>query len=168
MPRDYYTGSHRYYLDKIAEDYRNGWISFGCIPAPGWRDGNGYGRVQVRTEGGMYRSHNYTLRKAVGPHPPGRTHAAHACRGKGCVNPAHLSWKSAKGNADDRSRDGTQPAGEANGRAKLSDDDVLEIHRLYATGGWSHRKLGERYGLSHRRIGRILSGEAWAHLHPDA
>ena len=152
----------RDYLDRIAEDYRNGWIAVGCIPAPGFRDKYGYGRVKV--DGSPTPASNYALRQAVGPPPPDKPEAAHTCPSKGCCNPAHLSWKSAKGNAADRKRDGTENTGERHGSAKLTADDVLEIRRLHATGGYTYRKLADMYGVAFTTIGEIVRREIWTHI----
>jgi hypothetical protein len=152
------------YLDAIAAAHVGGWITFGCIPAPGSRDKDGYGRVKV--EGKGCSAHNYTLRQTAGPPPPDKPEAAHACRGKGCANPAHLSWKDRQGNADDMRRDGTRSriVGEFNGSAKLTADDVREMIRLYAGGGWTYARLGERYGVHVNTVGHILRGERWSHI----
>lgn len=52
-------------------------------------------------------------------------------------------------------------AGERNGRAKLSQDQIGEIRRLYAAGGHSWRSLGRTFGVSHRQIGYIVKGDRW-------
>ena len=166
MPRDYYTGSNRAKLDAIVETHLDGWVTVGCVPPP-WngRDRDGYAeRIPVGKD--RYRPHNYALRLTAGDPPPDRPEAAHTCRMKACVNPAHLSWKSVKGNAQDRLRDGTQNRGENHGGAKLTADDVREMHRLRAEG-WIQKDLGERFGIGQPQAGRILRGEKWAHLHPD-
>ena len=165
MPRDYYTGTRRYYLDNIAADYRDGWITFGCIPAPGCRDKDGYGKVELWQDGNRqhHKAHAYTLRQAVGDPPPDKPEAAHTCRSRGCVNPAHLSFKSRAENDADKLRDGTTARGDRNGKAKLDDDKVREMIKLSADG-WNNVQLGERYGVTESTVRKILSGEIWSHI----
>lgn len=149
----------REYLDSIADAHLGGWITVGCIPGPGTHNDRGYANVKV--DGAFRGAHNYVLKRVAGDPPPDKREAAHTCRMKGCVNPAHLSWKSAKGNAEDRKRDGTEMMGEVNPKAKVNPDAVRDIRRLYAAGGWTYERLGERYGLYHSTIGRIVRGIYW-------
>ena len=47
---------------------------------------------------------------------------------------------------------------------KLTEDDVLDIRELYATGDWTQEDLAEEFGASRSHIGRILSGKKWRHI----
>jgi hypothetical protein len=47
--------------------------------------------------------------------------------------------------------------------SKLTESDVLEMCRL-ASEGWSHRKIGKRYGVNGSTVTRILTGERWKHV----
>ena len=160
--------TNKQYLDSIAETHLDGWVTFGCVPAPTGYAGNdkGYARIQWREDGVIRsrKSHNYMLRLVAGDPPPDRPEAAHTCRMKGCVNPAHLSWKSAKENQADRLRDGTDSRGENSVQAKLTDDGVREILRLHAEGGWTQQGLGEKFGVSDALICMIVRGKAWNHI----
>lgn len=53
--------------------------------------------------------------------------------------------------------------GGANGRAKLTDDDIREIRSLLAQGVSQHR-LAAQFGVSRPSIGSIRSGETWSHV----
>ncbi len=55
-------------------------------------------------------------------------------------------------------------AGKRNGRAKLTDKQVVEIRRLYAAGGISTRALGARYGVNGTQIGMIVNRKHWKHI----
>lgn len=48
-----------------------------------------------------------------------------------------------------------------NSKGIRSVDDILEIRKLYGTGKYSQYKLGEMFSVSHRTIGRVVSGESW-------
>ncbi len=54
--------------------------------------------------------------------------------------------------------------GEAQGRAKLTDDSVREIRRLYAKGGITQHALAERHSVSGVTIQRIIRRERWVHV----
>jgi hypothetical protein len=47
--------------------------------------------------------------------------------------------------------------------AKLTDDDVREIRRLYATGKFSQQELARLFGVSQRMIGFIVRRKSWKH-----
>ncbi len=55
-------------------------------------------------------------------------------------------------------------AGETNGQSKLTDEDVIEIRRLYATGEHTQRELGDRFGVDRATIGLIVRRETWKHV----
>lgn len=54
--------------------------------------------------------------------------------------------------------------GTKNGRAKLNDDAVREIRRLYATGEYSQMKLAGMFGVNQTGISEIVRGKKWAHV----
>lgn len=51
--------------------------------------------------------------------------------------------------------------GAANHAAKLTEDAVREIRRLYATGAFTQKGLGGRFGVSQPMIGMIVRREKW-------
>ena len=51
-----------------------------------------------------------------------------------------------------------------NGRAKLLEDQVLEIRRLYKTGDYSQRWLAKMFCVHQTIIGRIIRRELWTHI----
>jgi len=52
-------------------------------------------------------------------------------------------------------------SGERHPQAKLVRAQVDEIRRLYATGEWTYKALGEMFGVSHAAIGYIVRGKHW-------
>jgi len=54
--------------------------------------------------------------------------------------------------------------GEKHGRAKLSEDQVLEIRRIFATGEYTKTALGKMFGVSGRLIGYIVNRKRWEHI----
>ena len=60
--------------------------------------------------------------------------------------------------------DGTRAKGERNAAAKLTEDDVRTIRRLYAQGGYSYRALGRRYGVGFTTIRQAVKRQTWTHI----
>ena len=57
-------------------------------------------------------------------------------------------------------------SGEANGRSKLTREQVLEIRRLHAQG-ISQAELARRYGVSAASINHVVNGITWSWLPVD-
>lgn len=51
--------------------------------------------------------------------------------------------------------------GARNPQAKLNDDLVREIKRIGAEGNWNQERIAQKFGVSRRAIGMILSGRTW-------
>lgn len=90
--------------------------------------------------------------------------ACHSCDNGMCVNPAHLWLGTHAENMADAARKGRMHRGEANGMAKLTEDQVREIARLYATGKYSQVEVGAQFGVSYTTVHDIMTGEHWGHL----
>jgi len=149
---------------------------------------NGYGQVYVGGEG--YKkllAHRASWILMKGEIPPG-VFVLHHCDNKRCVNPKHLFLGSQKDNIQDmleKRRHGfwlhpDSPArGDKNGArlyperltrgenlwsAKLSEEDVKEIRRLYAAGILTQKSLRERYEVCKSTIQAILNRKTWKHV----
>ena len=119
---------------------------------------NGYG--SARKDGKTMKAHRLALIMFTGTNHP-HLEAAHGeCHDRLCVNPLHLRWATAKENNADRKRDGTHNMGERNGRAKLTEPEVLAILQ----DPRRHREIAADFGVSRRLICSIKAGKAWAHL----
>ena len=81
----------------------------------------------------------------------------HSCDNRQCCNPRHLIAGTVAENNLDCIEKGRHvaPSGEANGRCRLSDEQVAEIR----SSGEGHRAIARRYGVSDRQVRRIRSGE---------
>ena len=61
-------------------------------------------------------------------------------------------------------RQAMEYTGEKNANAKLSDEEILEIRRLRASGS-SYRHLKARFGIkSNGHVRNIITGKLWGHL----
>lgn len=130
----------------------------------------GYGRV--RLNGRMILSHRLAYEALSGPIPDG-LQLDHLCRNRACCNPEHLEPVTNRENvmrgvrpaqAREQMRGHAYSRGEANAKARLTEEDVLQIRRLYATGKFSHRDLGVLFKIGKRQIGYITTGKTWRHL----
>jgi hypothetical protein len=86
----------------------------------------------------------------------------HLCHNPRCVNPLHLRAGTPLENAQDRMAAGRggDLRGQNNGRAKLTDLDVLELRASRESGA----ELARKFGISKAMACRIKRGAAWAHI----
>jgi hypothetical protein len=78
--------------------------------------------------------------------------------------PSNLKWGTPRENQRDRFKHGTDNRGVANGRSKLSESNVREIRRRYASGRISQESLGKEFGVSQCMIGAIVLRKNWRHV----
>lgn len=131
-----------------------------CLRWPYGKLKSGY--PALRYEGRTITASRLMCMFAHGQPPTSRHQAAHSCGNGngGCVNPAHLSWKTPLENHADKVRHGTTLKGEKSPNAKLTLDQVNEIKRLVGT--MSDREIGKKYGVSGGTVRRVRIGEHWA------
>jgi len=130
----------------------------GCVEGKGARDKDGY--VKAFCQGKHTRAHRVAYCQAHGlslEDIEGQL-VLHSCDNPPCVNPAHLSDGTPADNTREMIERGRQSRGEDHANAKLSDDEVREIRRRYATGSVSQEALGVEYGVSGVHIGNIVRG----------
>jgi hypothetical protein len=98
-----------------------------------------------------------------GPKPSPTHQAAHRDDDKDNNTPDNLYWATPLENHADRRRNKGTPQGERCGKAKLKEADIPVIRSLRAQGE-TCRAIGERFGVAHNTISRILTGERWGHM----
>lgn len=89
----------------------------------------------------------------------------HHCDNPPCVRPDHLFLGTIRDNHQDMIQKGRQAlpprrAGEANGQARLTADDIKQIRALYAAGD-RQKSIARRFGISRSQVGNIVRGECW-------
>jgi hypothetical protein len=104
---------------------------------------------------------------ANGPRPDGME-CAHSCGNGhlGCVNRRHLRWDTPIGNAADKVGHGTLKRGESHGLAVLTEDDVLEIRRLYVPRSptFGRKPLAKMFGVTEANIKAVVARRTWTHI----
>lgn len=126
-------------------------------------NGKGYLKVQLtRPDGSQVTKqvHILVLEAFAGPRPEGMQ-ACHNNGNKTDNRRVNLRWDTPSANNLDKRQHGTDVGGSRNGRAKLTDQQVIEIRSLYSQGGVSYAEIGRRYGVDKTTIGRVVSGTSW-------
>lgn len=118
----------------------------------------GYGKVKVH--GRDVAAHRLAYELANGAIPAGLC-VLHSCDNRVCCNPAHLRLGTNQDNIADKVAKGRQARTRGETVSKLTAAQVQSIRATYASGGTSHRKLAEAYGVSYKQVYRILKGEDW-------
>jgi hypothetical protein len=124
-----------------------------CLLWTGHTTGNGYGGIKHR--GRTLRAHRVSYELHTGPIPAGME-VLHRCDVPACVNPEHLFLGTHADNMKDKSAKGrvARNFGEANGRAKLTDEQVRIINERFVPRDRRNgaRALAREFGVSHFSI----------------
>lgn len=121
------------------------------------RNRAGYGKFWLN--GRTDLAHRVSYRISNGEIPAG-LHIRHTCDNRACVNPAHLLVGTVLDNARDALERGHYRRGGANGRAKLTIEQVDQIRRGWADGE-TQVAMARRFGVSPSAIQWILNGRNW-------
>ena len=124
-------------------------------------DKDGYPRVKhgART----WRLNRLIFTFVNGKIPEGKV-IGHSCNNKGCINPSHLYLTTSAENSTQAKLDGLYKTGVENGRAKLSEEEVKELRRLYYEETVSQDKLAKKYKLSQSTVSAIVRNETYKHI----
>ncbi len=127
----------------------------GCHEWSGSKDEDGYGYFCVL--GRTVKAHRFSIMRATGAEIPEGMCVCHSCDNPKCVNPAHLWLGTNADNTADRvvkgrtSRQGAPP--------KLTDEQVMEVIGMLATGEHSCADVARHFGVTKALITKIRKGE---------
>lgn len=125
----------------------------------------GYGRFML--DGRAARTHRLVCELVYGPRDSS-AHVMHLCDSRDCQRPSHLKWGSLVENNADRTAKGRsfRHIGELNGRARLTESDVLEI-RARLRSGAIQTEIAAEFNVHPNTISAIHVGATWRHLAPS-
>lgn len=90
----------------------------------------------------------------------------HTCDNPSCVNPKHLYAGTNGINNKDRAKKGRSNSlkGADHPHAKLKEDDVRQIRKLYRDGYGSYQKIALLFNINRMHVGDIVRRDRWAHV----
>jgi hypothetical protein len=160
-------GEARAWLDAHLAAIRTTGMPSDCILWPFSTNGGRGGRYpQIKINGAMVPVSRYVLEQVLGRPLEAGVLVRHGCDTPLCVNPFHFEPGSHAENMADMTKRRRQATGERNGRACLTEEDVLAIRWLYSD---SDRRepvstVARGFRVSPRTITEIIAGKAWSSL----
>lgn len=132
-----------------------------CWIWTGAKTAAGYGEIYL--DGRMVYAHRLSSEMAEGPIPEG-IFILHKCDRPDCVKPEHLFRGTHQANMDDmwakgRGNPGRHPFGDEHPRAKVTDDQVVEIRRR-RWAGESRATLAAEFGITPQYVGDLATGRS--------
>ena len=109
------------------------------------------------------RAYRLVAEAFLGPPPTSQHEVAHFDGDRRNSHYKNLRWATRAENHADKRRHGTHRQGEAMPWAKITEDGVREIRRMYADG-MLQREIAEKFGLGQVQISRIVHRSRWAHV----
>ena len=133
-----------------------------------WKDRGGYLFVGLCKNG----VHKHYLHRLVAlayiPNPENKPTVNHIDGIKTNNFVENLEWNTQKENVrhswDNGLSKPTCVKGIKNGRAKLSEEQVLEIRKLYKTGDYYQKDLAKIFDITQPLIGYIVNRKIWQHI----
>ena len=133
-----------------------------CWEYQGFLNHDGYGQI-TDEERKTRRVHRLMYEAYCEPLAKGQV-VRHTCDNPACCNPHHLTLGTQYDNVRDCVERGRFPnrAGEANGRAKINKQTVLDIRKIYSSGMWSYGLLAQLFEIPRATIAHIITGYTWS------
>lgn len=144
-----------------------------CWPWMAHRKQNGYGEINFL--GKQQSSHRVAYILTYGRINNGY-YVCHRCDNKPCCNPLHLFVGTPKDNTQDCINKGLMPRaiGEKNGMfgrrgskspsSVLTEAQVIEMRRKYATGIFTQHQLAKQYDTTQINVSVICRRKTWTHI----
>lgn len=144
-------------VTKMGED--ECWDWHGCL------SDCGYGLMTHKRK--HWKAHRFAYFLTYGEFDP-LMDVLHKCDNPKCCNPAHLKLGTASENMRDAYARGRKipwnPKGSIHPMAKINEQQAIEIRTLFATGTFSKRAIGKRFGITASAVGSIVKRRTWSHV----
>lgn len=125
------------------------------------KNGDGYGTTTHL--GIRYPVHRLSYELFVNIIPSNKQ-ILHSCDNPCCCNPAHLRVGTNYDNVQDRQKRNRQAKGVTHGRHKLTEEEIISIHNLYATGKYIQQDIADEFNVSRSHICNILNDKFWKYI----
>ena len=131
-----------------------------CLIRQGCRDKDGYSLASIkRIKMPGHRAAFILANPSIDVTDLCVLHKLH-CTSRACINPAHLYLGTKKDNAQDQITLGTFVRGELNGKALLTNEQVISIRNSTE----KTRVLANHFNTSYHTIWDIRKNRSWKHL----
>jgi len=122
-----------------------------------------FGHGACKINGVDWIAHRFAYESASGAKIPSRMLVRHKCDNPPCCNPRHLELGTHQDNADDCTSRGRRIRGQAHPHAKLTDDEVLEIRKLFASG-MTQIEIARKFNVAKKTVRMIVRRATWKHV----
>lgn len=135
----------------------------GCWEWTGSIDRNGYGNLEWKAKDArLNKAHRVAYGAFYGQ--PGELHVLHRCDNRICCNVAHMFLGTNADNVQDKVAKDRHSKGATHGRSKLTEEDVLEIRKMYADG-YTRKEIAYVFDeVTYSTIKDIVNRTYWTHL----
>jgi len=124
---------------------------------------NGYGQFSVKFKKIGAHQFSYLLHNNI-YEIPDKLCVCHRCDNRICVNPKHLWLGTYKDNSEDCEQKNRTTKGSKHGNSKLTEDDVVEIRKMYKNKQIGIKDIADIFGVSRTIIQRAATGDTWKHV----
>ena len=125
-----------------------------CWEWVGSKNQAGYGVIRLK---GKTKRFHRVIFEIINGEIPNNLDILHDCDNPICFNPNHLRTGTHAENMADASKRLRLPTGIKHQKAKVSDEQVLEIRSKHALG-YSINELSKEYGLHNSYVNRLVNG----------
>lgn len=130
----------------------------GCHYWLGSVGSEGYGRFYLHN-GRQVGAHRASYMAFIGDIPDG-LFVCHQCDNPICVNPAHLFLGTPADNVADMISKGRNKFPSIHFKAKLTEDQVMEIRQSTL----SRKELSAKYSISQGSLSQLINRKSWTHI----
>jgi len=126
------------------------------------KDGSGYPKIDIGKDRTRLM-HILICTAFHGPKPSPDHRVRHLNDVKADIRVENLCWGTAVDNSADRARLGTQPRGATHSRAKITEDIVRTVRKLFEEGV-PRGRIAKQFGISKTHVYQIANRSTWAHI----